>query len=127
MRVQILLLAAVVGACAEEHSEAAGDTCQVAASVRDKAVDDARADEPACTQDADCVLLYASIQCREVHLSACGLPVHRAVLARYEAAKVNERVCEAVEGAELGCSLLTSCAGGLSTVCSAGSCATVMR
>jgi hypothetical protein len=117
-----------LGACVESHSEAPGETCRLATSLRDRAVDEALAAQPVCVEDGDCLLLMASVRCDDtVQLGDCGRPAHRAALSRYAAAKVNERVCEAVEGAEFGCSVLPLCNVAGSVVCSAGQCVLAQR
>lgn len=91
--------------------------------MRDQALADALADQPSCTQDADCVLLTASVQCEgSVNIGDCGRPVHRAAHDRYVALKVTQRICEAVEGAEFGCGVQPLCIGGAVAACSAGRC-----
>jgi hypothetical protein len=123
VHVRILLATTALGACVESHAEAPGETCRLATSLRDRALDDALATQPACVEDADCLLLMASVQCDDVlQLGDCGRPAHRAALAHYAAAKVNERVCEAVQGAEFGCSVLPLCSAGGTAACSAGQC-----
>jgi hypothetical protein len=92
-------------------------------SMRDQALNEALADQPSCTQDADCLLLTATVQCDGiVNLGDCGRPAHRAAYDRYLASKVTQRICEAVEGAEFGCGVQPLCIGGGTAACSAGQC-----
>jgi hypothetical protein len=92
-------------------------------SMRDAALNEALADQPGCTQDADCVLLTATVQCDGiVNVGDCGRPAHRAAYDRYLASNVTQRICEAVEGAEFGCGVQPLCIGGGRAACSAGQC-----
>jgi len=126
MGLRFLLALALLGACAQEHSGAPGDSCELALSMLDEALSGARADgEPACTDDADCVVLQTSVYCDNIlDIRLCGQIVHREVRDRYVAAQVSQRICRAVQGAEYGCNVVPLCAGVLPT-CSAGRCVAV--
>jgi hypothetical protein len=124
MASRFLLALALLGACAQEHSSAPGDACELARSMLSEALLGARAGgEPACTEDADCVILHTGVYCDNIlDIRDCGQVVHRVVRDRYVAAPVSERICSAVQGAEYGCSVMPSCAAGLVPSCSAGQC-----
>ena len=123
MRVCFLLAFVLLGACAEEHPEAPGETCRRAAAMRDEALNSALAEEPVCTADSDCVQLYARVECPNlVTIDDCAVVVHRAVRDRYEAARVGERICRTLAGAEYGCSSQASCIASGPPVCEAGQC-----
>ena len=123
MRVRFLSAFVLLGACAEEHPEAPGETCQRAAAMRNEALNSAMAGEPVCTADSDCVQLDARVECPNlVMISDCGMVVHRDVRDRYEAARVSERICRALAGSEYGCSLQPSCIASGPPVCEAGQC-----
>lgn len=123
VRIGFLLAITVLGACAETHPEGPGETCRRAMSMRERALSEALAEQPPCAQDADCALLTASVQCGDVvNLGDCGRPAHRAALERYAAARVTERICATVQGAEYGCGVQPLCIAGSSAVCSAGEC-----
>ena len=117
------LALALLGACAQEHASAPVDSCQLALAMLSEALVGARASgEPACSEDADCVVLQTSVYCDNIlDIRSCGEVVHRDVRDRYVDAQVSERICGAVQGAELGCTVTSACVS-VSPVCSDGQC-----
>jgi hypothetical protein len=65
---------------------------------------------PACAADEDCVVFRATIECDNVQLGDCGTVVHRDALSNMAWSKVEQEICRAVEGSELGCSVSAACA-----------------
>jgi hypothetical protein len=92
-------------------------------SMRQQALDRALTDQPACVEDGDCVLMSAAVHCPNlIDLGDCGYVVHRAALERYDAQRVTESICRAVQGAEFGCSAGPSCIAQGTPRCRAGAC-----
>lgn len=95
----------------------------MAGTMRDNAFAAAQRDAPQCMSDQDCVVMSLAIDCPNlVQLRDCGEAVHREVARRYAEMHVNEAICEAVEGAEIGCSNGPSCANAGDPQCDAGRC-----
>jgi hypothetical protein len=106
-----------------ERPPALGDTCSVATEMRDEALGEAFVDAPTCQTDSDCVELTTTIRCASVlTLTDCGFVVHREVAQRYAKARVQDRVCDALETAEFGCQLQPLCIGQGAPACVAGEC-----
>ena len=114
----------LVSACAEPSaSDADEDLCGVASRVHSEEMAEALAAAPACERDADCVVMVDRAGCRGVvSYEGCERAVHRLVPELYDAQEVTDRVCDAVEGAEFGCSLSASCAAHGEPRCVAGEC-----
>jgi len=128
MRALYLLPLFALTACLSEGPEDASapfDVCSTALTMQHEALDMAMTDPPACVGDSDCVPFSMGVRCEEVlNIGDCTRAVHRVVAERYDAKSVNERICKAVRGSELGCDVSPLCAAIGPTVCLAGECTT---
>lgn len=124
-RLSILPLLLALPACLTDGPEDAAahiDTCSTALALQHDALDVALTDPPQCVTDEDCVELTLAVHCDEVDIGDCPTAVHRVVAERYDARAVNDRICKAVRGAELGCNVFLSCVAAGPVVCTSGEC-----
>jgi hypothetical protein len=114
----------LLSACATSDSDAdLNSACEPALRVHQEALDEALAGAPDCRSDGDCVVMHDSASCEGiVQLQGCDLAVHRRVLELYDPVMVSERMCEAAEDAEFGCTVSASCQPHGASVCRAGAC-----
>ena len=137
MRALYLLPLLALAACLSDGPEGTGapndstlvrasaplDVCSTALTLQHEALDMAMTDPPKCVSDDDCVSFSLAVRCEDVlNIGDCPRAVHRVVAERYDAKAVNERICKAVRGAELGCSASPICAATGPAVCEAGEC-----
>lgn len=126
LRSGLCVLPLLLAACLSEGPEGTSgpsDACSTALSMQHEALDMAMTDPPQCVSDADCVSFSLAVHCDELlDIRDCPRAVHRVVAERYDAKSVNERICRAVNGAELGCSVGPICAATGPIVCVSGEC-----
>jgi hypothetical protein len=94
----------------DNEPQGVDDPCGVATSMNEAALTSAKSSAPACESDQDCVVVHASVLCPTVEIGDCGRTVHRVAAEQYLKSGVNEDICDAVEGSELGCGFYVLCA-----------------
>ena len=109
--------------CSSSHQGDPYQACRVAGDMSQSALAEAQRDAPECSRADDCVVLSLAVECPNlVQLRDCGVAVHREVARRYAEKRVNEAICEAVEGLEFGCSSGPICVATGALECNAGRC-----
>jgi hypothetical protein len=96
--------------------------CSVVTDERARALEMLSRSAPACTEDADCVLLSADVSCRGASVELCAMIVHREFAAAWDESAVCDAVEERLPPSDEGCSIQASCVPPGEPTCVEGAC-----
>lgn len=104
----LLFALASTAACGDPESEPSGPSgptaCEVGPGIVGQSIATLKASAPACTADADCVLIDTDVDCPSFSTAACGrTAMHRDVAPKWSSSEVCREIAAAVTPSKYTC------------------------